>query len=157
MPESQCTQTRCWWQERQAVVLQTHFDRIRGNLAEIQPKNHQNVQKTHFLQKAPWVNGLNCDCNCDDSLRKQPSFFAPGPSGATRAGSEEERLFSSVFPQFKLTSFHVSFLARIKMKSINLSAPKIWWVFIAPLVEHCSANAWAMGWNPVKALKIFSG
>ena len=32
------------------------------------------------------------------SLRKQPSFFAPGPSGvsrnATRAGSEQGRLFS---------------------------------------------------------------
>ena len=33
------------------------------------------------------------------SLRKQPSFFAPGPSGVsrdgpTRAGSEEGRLFS---------------------------------------------------------------
>ena len=26
------------------------FDRIEGNLAEIQPKNHRNVQKTHFLQ-----------------------------------------------------------------------------------------------------------
>ena len=25
MPESQCTKTRCWWQERQAVVLQTYF------------------------------------------------------------------------------------------------------------------------------------
>ena len=25
MPESQCTKTRCWWQERPAVVLQTHF------------------------------------------------------------------------------------------------------------------------------------
>ena len=25
MPESQCGKTRCWWQERQAVVLQTHF------------------------------------------------------------------------------------------------------------------------------------
>ena len=34
------------------------FDRIKGNLAEIQPKNHQNVQKTHFLQKVPGVNGL---------------------------------------------------------------------------------------------------
>ena len=36
------------------------FDRIEGNLAEIQPKNHQNVQKTHFLQKngsrSQWVN-----------------------------------------------------------------------------------------------------
>ena len=27
-------------------------------MAEIQPKNHQNVQKTHFLQKVPEVNGL---------------------------------------------------------------------------------------------------
>ena len=28
------------------------------NLAEIQPKNHQNVQETPFSQKAPGVNGL---------------------------------------------------------------------------------------------------
>ena len=25
MPESQCGKTRCWWQERQVVVLETHF------------------------------------------------------------------------------------------------------------------------------------
>ena len=25
MPESQCTKERCWWQERQAAVLQTLF------------------------------------------------------------------------------------------------------------------------------------
>ena len=31
------------------------FDWIKANLAEIQPKTHQNVQKTHFLQKAPGV------------------------------------------------------------------------------------------------------
>ena len=35
------------------------FDWVKGNLAEIQPKNHQNVQKTHFLQKVPGVNGLS--------------------------------------------------------------------------------------------------
>ena len=34
------------------------FDRIKGNLAEIQPKNHQDVQKMHFLRKVPGVNGL---------------------------------------------------------------------------------------------------
>ena len=34
------------------------FDQIKGYLSEIQPKNHQNVQKTHFLQKVPGVNGL---------------------------------------------------------------------------------------------------
>jgi len=27
------------------------------------------------------------------ACEKQPSFLAPGPSGATRAGSEEGRLF----------------------------------------------------------------
>ena len=36
------------------------FDWIKGNLAEIQPTNHQNVQKMHFLQKVPGVNGLSC-------------------------------------------------------------------------------------------------
>ena len=34
------------------------FDQIKANLAEIQPKSHQNVQETPFLQKAPGVNGL---------------------------------------------------------------------------------------------------
>ena len=34
------------------------FDWVKGNLVEIQPKNRQNVQKTHFLQKVPGVNGL---------------------------------------------------------------------------------------------------
>ena len=36
----------------------------------------------------------------------------------------------------------------------NWSALNIW-VFIAQLVEHCSANAEAMGSNPLEALKIF--
>ena len=39
-------------------VANAFFDWIKGNLAQIQPKNHQNVQKTHFLQKVPGVNGL---------------------------------------------------------------------------------------------------
>ena len=34
------------------------FYQIKGNLTEIQPKNHQNVQKTPFSPKAPEVNGL---------------------------------------------------------------------------------------------------
>ena len=34
------------------------FIQIKGNLAEIRPKNQQNVQKTHFLQKVPVVSGL---------------------------------------------------------------------------------------------------
>ena len=60
----------------------------------------------------------------------------------------------SVFPQFKPTSFHVLFLSRVKMNSINWSAPNIW-VFIVQLVKHCSANAEVMGSNPVEALKWF--
>lgn len=47
-------------------------------------------------------------------------------------------------------------LSRVEMNSINWSAPNIW-VFIAHLVEHCSANAEATGSNPVEALKIFLG
>ena len=34
------------------------FNRIEGTSAEIQPKNHSSVQKTHFLQKVPGVNGF---------------------------------------------------------------------------------------------------
>ena len=40
------------------------------------------------------------------------------------------------------------------MNSTNLPAPYVW-VCIAPLVEHCSANAKAMGSNPVKVPKYF--
>ena len=35
------------------------FNRIKANLAKIQPKNHQNVQKTHFFAKSSrsqWAN-----------------------------------------------------------------------------------------------------
>ena len=41
------------------------FDRIKGNLAKIQPKNHQNVQKMHFSQKVPGVNGLKIRSNAE--------------------------------------------------------------------------------------------
>ena len=42
------------------------------------------------------------------------------------------------------------------MNSTNWPAPNLW-VFIAQLVEHCSANAEAMGSNPVEVLKTFFG
>ena len=42
------------------------------------------------------------------------------------------------------------------MNSLNWSAPNIC-VFVAQLVEHRSANAEAMGCNPVEALKIYFG
>ena len=40
------------------LVAKCIFHQIEANLAEIQPKSHQNVQNTHCLQKAPGVNGL---------------------------------------------------------------------------------------------------
>ena len=42
------------------------------------------------------------------------------------------------------------------MNSINWPAPNVW-VFMARVVEHCSANAEAVGSNPVEAPKTFSG
>ena len=67
---------------------------------------------------------------------------------------DDHTSISSVFPQFKLTLSHVSsLLPRVKMTSINWSAPNMW-VFTAQLVEHCSANADAIGSSPVEALKI---
>ena len=67
-------------------------------------------------------------------------------------------MVKSSFHLYFRSSHHLYsiFLSRVKMNSINWPAPNIW-VFIAQLVEHCSANAEAMGSNPVEALKFFSG
>ena len=67
-----------------------------------------------------------------------------------------------IIPVFKLCIFcishhlHVSFLLRVKVNSTNWPSPSVW-VFIAQLVEHCSANSEAMGLNPVEVPKFFSG
>ena len=56
---------------------------------------------------------------------------------------------SFVFPQF--TSFHSVFHSfHGLMDSINWPAPSVW-VFIAQLLEHCSANAEATASNLVEA------
>ena len=67
-------------------------------------------------------------------------------------------MVKSLFDLYSRSSHHLYFifLSRVKMNSINWPAPNIW-VFIAQLVEHCSANAEAMDSNPVEALKFFSG
>ena len=52
--------------------------------------------------------------------------------------------------------FLVAQHGRLGAISPNWPAPNVW-VFIAQLVEHCSANAEAMGLNPVEALKNFWG
>ena len=67
-------------------------------------------------------------------------------------------MVKSSFHLYFRSSHHLLsiFLSRVKMNSINWPAPNIW-VFIAQLVEHCSANAEAMGSNPVEAQKFFSG
>ena len=67
-------------------------------------------------------------------------------------------MVKSLFHLYFRSSHHLYFifLSRVKINSINWPTPNIW-VFIAQLVEHCSANAEAMGSNPVEALKFFSG
>ena len=62
-------------------------------------------------------------------------------------------MVKSLFHLYSRSSHHLYFifLSRVKIK---WPAPNIW-VFIAQMVEHCSANAEAMGSNPVEALKFF--
>ena len=59
-----------------------------------------------------------------------------------------------------LSAVHIIFICFIPftrtMNSTNWPAPNLR-VFIAQLVEHCSANAEAMGSNPVEASKTFFG
>ena len=94
-------------------------------------------------------------------------FAAPGLVGGFSRDWNRLRLFVCLFfflcrvllgSLRYLRSHHLYFifLSRVKINSINWPAPNIW-VFIAQLVEHCSANAEAMGSNPVEALKFFSG
>ena len=67
MPESQCGKTQCWWQERQAVVFKRIFNMIKANLAKIQPKNHQHVQKRIFCKKFQESMGkdtMHCKLGC---------------------------------------------------------------------------------------------
>ena len=67
-------------------------------------------------------------------------------------------MVKSLFHLYSRSPHHLYFifLSRIKMSLINWPAPNVW-VFIAQLVEHCSAYADAMGSNPVEALKFFLG
>ena len=51
---------------------------------------------------------------------------------------------------------HVSLLSLVKINSTIWPARNVL-VFIAQVVEHCSANAVAMGSNPVEVAKFFSG
>ena len=56
-----------------------------------------------------------------------------------------------IFPNFTSSSLYVSFLSRAKTNSTSWPAPNVWGeVFVAQLVEHCSAKAGAMGSNPVE-------
>ena len=96
------------------------------------------VEALNFF-RAKICNCINCNYNCDDHIPISP-----------------------VFLQFKLTSFHVSSLSPVIPTVITLSHPchpviptvincfalNIW-VFIAQLLEHCSARI------PVEALNFF--
>ena len=58
--------------------------------------------------------------------------------------------FESLLPLACLLNIHANF------HCLNWSAANIW-IFITQLVEHCSANAGAIGSNPVEGLQCFFG
>jgi len=53
------------------------FNRDKAKLAEIQPKNHQNVKKTHFSQKVPGVNGLKEKRKGTKGVKRCRKLFVP--------------------------------------------------------------------------------
>ena len=71
-----------------------------------------------------------------------------------------ELLVKTFFHFIRMSAVHIIFICLIPftgtMNCPNWPAPNVW-VFIAQLVEHCSANAEAMGSNPVEAPKTFLG
>ena len=72
------------------------------NLDQVQTAFYASVNSSGAHPLPPGQpQGICSRCQSRGSLRKQPSFFAPGLSGkrnATRAGSEEGRLFSQASP-----------------------------------------------------------
>ena len=64
--------------------------------------------------------------------------------------------YKFAFPQFtpSLSTFYVSFLSWVKINSTNRPVPNVW-VFIAQMVENCSANTEAMGSNAIELPKFF--
>ena len=52
-----------------------------------------------------------------------------------------------------IISANMIFLSQVKMNSTNWPALNVW-VFIAQLVEQCSANAEAMSSNPIEFLFV---
>ena len=72
-----------------------------------------------------------------------------------RYNGDGQILISFVFPQFTIHYFHFMFHSfHGLVNSINWPALHVW-VFIAQLVEHCSANVEATSSNLVQAPKIF--
>ena len=71
----------------------------------------------------------------------------------------QSQLWWSHLHFIRMSAAHIIFICFIPftgtMNLIHWPAPNVW-VFIAQLVEHCSANAEAMGSNPVEAQKHFS-
>ena len=92
-------------------------------------------------------------------MRSQPRtgdlFRATSPLLNLRFNCDGHIFISFVFRQF--TSFHSVFHSfHGLMNSINWPVSSVW-VFIAQLVEHCSANVEATGSNPVEAMKNLFG
>ena len=69
MPESNVATRDAGGKKAMLPWCKCIFNQIEANLAEIQPKNHQNVQETPFSQKAPGFNGLRCGENNISKLK----------------------------------------------------------------------------------------
>ena len=77
MPESQCLKRDVGGKKSKLLCCKRIFPRIKGNLAEIQPKNHQNAQNV------PGVNGLislrlyvcQTAYNCDKSSWNETCYL----------------------------------------------------------------------------------
>ena len=109
----------------------------------------ESVFKTLRFTWYMWMGGKGKVCSaCEPS---GPFLRATSQLPKSPFNCDGHIFISFVFPQF--TSFHSVFHSfHGLMNSINWPASRVW-VFIAQMVEQCSANAEATGSNPVEAAK----
>ena len=69
--------------------------------------------------------------------------------------NDKDILITAKIYNFKFVFLAVHIIFILCFHSTNWPAPNVW-VFIAQLVEHCSANAEVVGSNPVEVPKFFS-
>ena len=105
----------------------------------------------------------NAEATGSNPVEAPKNLFFPGGGGGAatsqflklRFNCDSDILISFVLPQF--TSFHSVFHSfHGLMNSINWPASSVW-VFMAQLVEHCSANAEATGFSGALGVRNICG